>query len=40
MKVKRRDIPDDATIPQVLTELERLPGLVKLDWKSVGPAPS
>jgi putative Mg2+ transporter-C (MgtC) family protein len=31
---------DSSAVPQVLTDLERLPGLVKLEWKSAGSAPS
>ena len=30
----------NADIPEVLAELERLPGLVRLDWKSAGTVPN
>jgi hypothetical protein len=30
----------NADIPEVLTELECLPGLVRLDWKSTGTVPN
>ena len=30
----------NADVPEVLTELERLPGLVRLDWKSAGTVPN
>jgi putative Mg2+ transporter-C (MgtC) family protein len=29
-----------SAVPEVLTELEQLPGLVKLEWKSIGSVPS